>query len=78
MILYREVLVVGAERLVMEVHVGGRYLLRYGDVVEYRDGRRRVRGRASAYAFRSVVQLRYDFECDLREFRARTEADRRG
>jgi len=65
MLLYREV-VVGAERLVMEIHDGGRYLLRYGELVEYRDGRRRVRGRSSAYEFRSVEQLRYDFERDVR------------
>ena len=66
MLLYREV-VVGAERLVVEIHDGGRYLLRWGEQVEYRDGRRRVRGRSSAYEFRSVEQLRYDFERDLRE-----------
>jgi len=65
MLLYREV-VVGAEPLVVEIHDGGRYLLRYGELVEYRDGRRRVRGRSSAYEFRSVEQLRYDFEGDVR------------
>lgn len=64
MLLYREI-VVGAERLVAEIHDDGRYLLRYGELVEYRDGRRRVRGRSSAYEFRSVEQLRYDFERDV-------------
>jgi len=65
MLLYREV-VVGAERLVLELHDGGRYLLRYGELVEYRDGRRKLGGRSSAYEFRSVEQLRYDFERDVR------------
>jgi len=40
------------------------YLLRYGDRVEYRPGMKRVRGRRSPYQFRSVEQLRYDFERD--------------
>jgi len=66
MLLYREV-VAGAEPLVLEVHDGGRYLLRCGERIEYRDGRRRVRGRTSAYEFKSVEQLRYDFERDVRE-----------
>lgn len=43
----------------------GRYRLRYGDLVEYADGARRVQGRRLAYAFRSVEQLRYDFERDV-------------
>ena len=41
------------------------YRLRYGDLVEYANGRRRVRGRSSRYEFRSVEQLRYDFERDV-------------
>jgi hypothetical protein len=40
------------------------YLLRYGDLVEYSNGVKRVRGRNSPYRFRSVEQLRYDFERD--------------
>jgi hypothetical protein len=52
---------------VLEVELGAdlRYRLRYGDLVEYENGRRRVRGRASRYEFRSVEQLRYDFEQDV-------------
>jgi len=65
MLLYREV-VLGAAPLVMEVRDGGRYLLRYGELVEYRDGRKRLRGRSSAYQFKSIEQLRYDFERDVR------------
>jgi hypothetical protein len=42
-----------------------RYRLSYGDAVVYENGVRRVRGRASPYALRSVEQLRYDFERDV-------------
>jgi hypothetical protein len=42
------------------------YKLRYGDLVEYSNRGRRVRGRALPYSFRSVEQLRYDFEEDVR------------
>jgi hypothetical protein len=42
------------------------YCLRYGDLVQYSNGRRRVRGRPLPYEFRSVEQLRYDFEQDVR------------
>jgi hypothetical protein len=52
--------------LTVELHDDLRYRLAYGELVEYRDGRRIVRGRASAYVFRSVEQLRYDFERDVR------------
>jgi len=67
MILYREQVILGQRELVMEVHDGGRYLLRYGELLEYRDGRKRLRGRWSAYPFRSVEQLRYDFEREMRQ-----------
>ena len=42
------------------------YTLRFGDLVEYSNDRRRVRGRALPYTFKSVEQLRYDFEEDVR------------
>lgn len=42
-----------------------RFLLRYGDIVEYHNGMKKIRGRNSPYAFRSVEQLRYDFERDI-------------
>ena len=51
--------------LEIELDAGLRYRLRYGDLVEYENGRRKVRGRRSAYEFRSVEQLRYDFERDV-------------
>ena len=41
------------------------YFLRYGELVEYANGVRRVRGRRLPYAFRSIEQLRYDFERDV-------------
>ena len=40
--------------------------LKYGELVEYSSGRRRVRVRSLPYEFRSVEQLRYDFERDVR------------
>ena len=42
-----------------------RYRLSYGERVIYENGRRTVRGRSSPYEFRSVEQLRYDFERDV-------------
>ena len=51
--------------LTVELHDDLRYVLRYGDLVEYSNGRRRVRGRPLPYEFRSVEQLRYDFEQDV-------------
>ena len=52
---------------ILEIELGAdlRYRLRYGDLVEYENGRRRIRGRSSTYEFRSVEQLRYDFERDV-------------
>ena len=67
MLRFSETVITEGGELRLEVHDGPRYVLRYGDLVEYRDGKKRVRGRTSAYEFRSVEQLRYDFERDLRE-----------
>jgi len=52
---------------ILEIELGAdlRYRLRYGELVEYESGRRRIRGRSSPYEFRSVEQLRYDFERDV-------------
>lgn len=52
--------------LVVELHADFSFRLRYADLVEYVPGRRTVRGRSAAYRFRSVEQLRYDFEQDVR------------
>jgi hypothetical protein len=44
---------------------GDHYRLSYADAVIYENGRRRIRGRWTPYEFRSVEQLRYDFERDV-------------
>ncbi|MFL6565121.1 MAG: hypothetical protein ACJ8G5_09345 [Burkholderiales bacterium] len=62
----RETVLIADTILTIELHDDSTYMLRYGDLVEYSNGRRRVRGRAMPYAFRSVEQLRYDFEQDVR------------
>ena len=61
----RETVVLRDALLEIELDAGLRYRLRYGDLVEYANGRRRVRGRSTRYEFRSVEQLRYDFERDV-------------
>ncbi|MGH8668322.1 MAG: hypothetical protein ACREUH_03740 [Burkholderiales bacterium] len=67
MIVLSEKALAGQHLLEMELHDDLSYVLRYGDLVEYRDHRRRVRGRTRPYAFRSVEQLRYDIERDVRD-----------
>ena len=44
---------------------GNAYRLNYNDLVIYQNGRRIIRGRSSPYGFRSVEQMRYDFERDV-------------
>lgn len=55
--------------LELSLQPGQRYSLRYGRpgewLVVYEDGRRTVQGRSARYEFRSVEQLRYDFERDV-------------
>jgi hypothetical protein len=63
--LLREKVMLGGGLLEIELHDDRRYRLRYGELVEYADGRRRLRGRSSRYEFRSIEQLRYDFERDV-------------
>ena len=63
--LLREKVVFSTIDFVIELDEKGQYRLCYGDLVEYRNGMKRVRGRTSAYEFRSVEQLRYDFERDV-------------
>ena len=62
----RETVIVEGTLLVIELREDFSYTLRYGDLVEYSNHRRRVRGRALPSEFRSVEQLRYDFEEDVR------------
>ena len=61
----REQCLLGEHRLLIELHDDLGYRLAYGELVEYTPGRRRVRGRSTPYEFRSVEQLRYDFERDV-------------
>ena len=61
MVVFSESVVLGGELLLLELHDDLRYRMKYGELLEYWDGRRRVRGRTSAYELRSVEQLRYDF-----------------
>ena len=51
--------------LTIVFHDSRRYVLSYGELVVYENGRRIIRGRATPYAFRSVEQMRYDFERDV-------------
>ncbi|HWA36592.1 MAG TPA: hypothetical protein VG873_01920 [Burkholderiales bacterium] len=48
------------------LHDDLRYRLAWGDEVVYENGEKRVRGRRAPYRFRSVEQLRYDFEQDVK------------
>jgi hypothetical protein len=64
MVLHERV-VLAEVTLEIELHADLHYRLRYGDLVEYENGRRKLRGRSSSYEFRSVEQLRYDFERDV-------------
>jgi hypothetical protein len=61
-----ERVLLGEALLTVEFESQSSYTLRYGDLVEYANHRRRVRGRTLPYQFRSVEQLRYDFEEDVR------------
>jgi hypothetical protein len=61
---YKEVVVLPSGRLTLELE-GKRYRLDYCGLVIYENGKREIRGRATPYAFRSVEQMRYDFENDV-------------
>jgi hypothetical protein len=64
--MFYEKVFLGNALLEIELREDLSYRLRYGEVVEYSNGRRRVGGRSLAYDFRSVEQLRYDFEEDVK------------
>ena len=65
MVVFSESVLLGGELLLLELHDDLRYRMRYGELLEYWNGRRKVRGRTGAYELRSVEQLRYDFEKDI-------------
>ena len=61
---YMECVMLPSGRFTVELE-GKSYRLNYNDLVIYENGRRIIRGRATPYAFRSVEQMRYDFERDV-------------
>ena len=63
--MFRERVLADGTLLRMEVDEKLGYCLRYGALVEYRNGIRSIKGKESKYEFRSVEQLRYDFERDV-------------
>jgi hypothetical protein len=65
MLIFQEKLLLDGILLEIALYDDFRYRLRYGELVEYENGKRRVRGRVRPYALRSVEQLRYDFEQDV-------------
>jgi hypothetical protein len=65
MLLLHEKAVFAGEIIEVELHDDLSYRLRFGDRVEYENGRRKVQRKVFPYAFRSVEQLRYDFERDV-------------
>ena len=63
--LQEKVLLEDGALLEIELDANLDYVLRYGTLVEYANHRRCVQGRELPYEFRSVEQLRYDFERDV-------------
>ena len=63
--MFREWILTDGTLLEMEVDERLNYRLRYGDLVEYSNGIRKLKGKSTKYIFRSVEQLRYDFERDV-------------
>jgi hypothetical protein len=66
MLLLQEKALFDAASLTIELHDDLRYRLRFGDLVVYETGSKTIRGRTSPYEIKSVEQLRYDFERDVR------------
>ncbi len=55
----------GGASIQVKLHDDLRYSLRFENRVIYENGFKTVLGRKSRYEFRSVEQLRYDFERDV-------------
>ncbi len=66
MLLLQEKTLFAGTSLEVELHDDLRYRLGFGDLVVYENDLKTIRGRTSPYRFRSVEQLRYDFERDVR------------
>jgi hypothetical protein len=64
--MFCETVFLGNELLRIELRDDMSYCLRYGNLVEYSNHGRYLRGRKQPYEFKSVEQLRYDFEEDVR------------
>ena len=54
-----------AGELEIELHDDMKYSLRFGDLVLFANQHKIVKGRKVPYTFRSVEQLRYDFEREI-------------
>jgi hypothetical protein len=70
MLVLHETSFLGGVLVEVQLHDDLRYSLRYGDVV-YENDQKTIQGRKYRYAFRSVEQLRYDFERDVEAIGAR-------
>jgi hypothetical protein len=65
MLLLEEKCLFGKDVVEIRLHDDLRYRLRFNDLVLYETGRKKIRGKTQAYTFKSVEQLRYDFERDV-------------
>ena len=65
MILLQEKCVFGEDVLEVELHDDLRYRLSFSDEVLYVNGEKQIKNRRVPYSFKSVEQLRYDFERDV-------------
>ena len=65
MILLREKCFFGEQILEVELHDDLRFRLSFSNQVLYTNGEKRINNRRIPYTFRSVEQLRYDFERDV-------------
>ncbi|MBV9191234.1 MAG: hypothetical protein JOZ85_12170 [Betaproteobacteria bacterium] len=61
----KEIAILRDGLFIVELDDDLRYRLAYGDRVVYENGRKTIRGRNAPYEFKSVEQLRYDFERDV-------------
>lgn len=65
MILLQEKCFFGEDVLEVELHDDLRYRLSFSDEVLYVNGEKQIKNRRLPYTFKSVEQLRYDFERDV-------------
>ena len=75
MIVLHEMSFTAGAAIEVKLHDDLRYELRYGSLVAYENGQRTFQGRKYRYEFRSVEQLRYDFERDVKAAGGRLDAD---